>query len=255
MSDDPVTAREMIAAYRATVRPTHAAKDRMAQALAAASVAPVIPLRPAPPRRTAPAVWLALAAALALVVASTYWLASARHGQQGESPGLLMAPHEDPSNSGTPEPRTDEPAPPSPAPRDDSPAPADEPAEVPSTIITPAIDPPAPPTTEAPARRPRPRPTDQPAAAPVDPVLAELELVQRIKDALDGARPADALRLIDRHVRTFARGSLVEERDALRVTALCAAGKRADGLREQQAFLGASPRSAYRDRVRAACAD
>jgi hypothetical protein len=255
MSDDPVTAREMIAAYRATVRPTHAAKDRMAQALAAAAVAPVIPLRPAPPRRTAPAVWLALAAALALVAASTYWLASAQYGRHDGSPGLLMAPQDDPPSGGTPETRPDEPAAPLTAPPADSPdrapSPADEPAAAPTTI-TPAIDPPTP--TESSARRPRPRPPAE-HAAPIDPVLAELELVQQIKDALDGARPADALRLIDRHVRTFARGSLVEERDALRVTALCAAGKRAHGLREQQAFLVAYPRSAYRDRVRAACAD
>lgn len=258
MSDDPVTSHEMIAAYRATVRPTAAAKERMARALAAAADAPVIPLRPPPPRRTSPAVWLAVAAALALVAASTYWLASARHERRDGPADLLMAPHEDAPTRGTPTPRADEAAP-RPQRRDEAHTaiPASPPTAAP-------IEPPAAPSpaTNAstsgprrPARAQRPAPPAEPGGPSIDPVLAELGLIQQIKDALDARRPADALRLIDRHARTFARGSLVEEREALRVTALCDAGERAKGERERLAFLSAYPRSAYGERVRAACAD
>ncbi|MFY0536093.1 hypothetical protein [Nannocystis pusilla] len=84
-------------------------------------------------------------------------------------------------------------------------------------------------------------------------MLEELMLIQQIKDALDADRPAAALAAIDAHARKFARGSLAEEREALRVVALCNSGEVARGERAQRAFMNAYPRSAYRERVRAAC--
>lgn len=105
------------------------------------------------------------------------------------------------------------------------------------------------------ARDRRPVAADHPPARGEqgDPVLEELMLIQRIKDALDADRPGEALAAIEAHAREFARGSLVEEREALRVVGLCGAGERERGERAQQAFVRAYPRSAYRERVRAAC--
>lgn len=293
MSDD-FTASELVAAYRASERPSSAAKERMARALAAAApTATVIPL-PLPPRRRrgTSTPWLALAAALALIGGSTYWLASARHEQARATGGLLMAPQdgaptqatttrtsESPKHAPRPvEARAAAPASEALEVRGSEPASADalagiEPA-ITDTHAEPAIAKsdaaaeadsaaaeanPDPANARRPARSPShaARPVapggDSPQEPVIDPVLAELALIQRIKDALDAERPTEALRAIDEHARGFARGSLAEEREALRVVALCEAGERARGEREQQAFLRAYPRSAYRERVRTAC--
>ena len=47
--------------------------------------------------------------------------------------------------------------------------------------------------------------------------------------------------------------TLVEERKALRIQALCAAGKAPQGRAERAAFLRDHAGSAHADRVRAAC--
>ncbi|MFY0534504.1 hypothetical protein [Nannocystis pusilla] len=59
--------------------------------------------------------------------------------------------------------------------------------------------------------------------------------------------------MLERHAQDFAAGSLTEERQALRVLALCAAGEVARGVDEAAVFLGAHPRSTYAARVAAAC--
>ncbi|WP_434424668.1 hypothetical protein [Nannocystis pusilla] len=93
-------------------------------------------------------------------------------------------------------------------------------------------------------------------AAPVadgNRVLAEMALLQEAQAALRGGQPAAALRLLERHAQEFAAGSMTEERQALRVLALCAAGEVGRGADEAAVFLGAHPRSTYAARVNAAC--
>ncbi len=233
MSDEPVTTRELIAGYRAIERPPEDARDRMWRALEARRAQPVAP---APPRRRAPAIWLALAAALALIGLSSYLLLQARQDAR-TAPGALLL---------------DQPVSP---PQRDLAAPierreAREPSREPTVAPPTPID--APPPTDDPPRPAPPRRT-RPAKPPIDPGLAELALIQQSNDALDAGRAKEALARVEQHAREFARGSLAEEREALRVVALCGADEPARGGRAQLAFLAAYPRSAYRERVRTAC--
>lgn len=274
MRDEPVTTPELVAAYRDRERPSEAARERMARALTAAAAArsaTVIPLRPPPRRRRGVAGgWLALAAALALIGASSYWLVSARQQQPSGPADMLLDAHDHEPAQGAVTPKPVEAprghvvhatAEPSAAVTEPEPAPVEtvepEPAagttvEVAATTETPAADP----APRRPARsQARHVAGDPPRGndASADPVLEELMLIQQIKDALDAERPAAALAAIDAHARKFARGSLIEEREALRVVALCNTGEVARGERAQRTFIKAYPRSAYRERVRAAC--
>lgn len=272
MRDEPVTTPELVAAYRDRERPSEAARERMARALMAATAArsaTVIPLRPPRlQRRSFAGGWLALAAALALIGASSYWLVSARQQQPSGPADMLLDAHDHEPAQGTVTPKAIE------APRGrvvhalaesrEVEVAAVETVEAAAAVVAETIVEVAA-TTEAPTADPAPRrpgrsqPRHVAADSPrgddgaVDPVLAELMLIQQIKDALDADRPAAALAAIDAHARKFARGSLVEEREALRVVALCDAGEVARGERAQRAFIEAYPRSAYRERVRAAC--
>lgn len=290
MRDEPVTTPELVAAYRDRERPSEAARERMARALMAATAArsaTVIPLRPpGRQRRSTAGGWLALAAALALIGASSYWLVSARQQPSGPADMLLDA-HDHAPAQGTVAPKAIE------APGGRVVHAIAEPRA--TTVEGENVEPVAATTvegenvepeaatkieaaaveaatsvevaakTETAAADPAPRragrsqarhvAADSPRGmdAPADPVLEELMLIQQIKDALDAERPAAALAAIDAHARKFARGSLVEEREALRVVALCNTGEVARGERAQRAFIEAYPRSAYRERVRAAC--
>jgi hypothetical protein len=283
MSDEPVTTRELIAGYRATERPSDAARDRMWRTVEARRARPVI----APPqRRRAPAIWLALAAALLLIGLSSYLLLQAQRDARVAPGNLLMAPRvvapEDgvaapieraprgeASESTTREPAAGDAS--TTAPDDASTTAASEPS---STAPKYASSTPGETSSTAPGDASRtaprehasgpapivdhapdvpPRRSTRPARPQIDPLLAELELIQRIKDALDAGRASEALARVEQHAREFARGSLAEEREALRVVALCGADELARAQRAQQAFLRAYPRSAYAERVRTAC--
>lgn len=86
-----------------------------------------------------------------------------------------------------------------------------------------------------------------------DPVLAEMVLLQQARAALRAGDPGEALELLARHAETFGRGSMAEEREALRVLALCASGSAAGGSAAAAAFLRAHPRSTYAARVVDSC--
>jgi hypothetical protein len=86
-----------------------------------------------------------------------------------------------------------------------------------------------------------------------DVAMDEVRTIIRAKRALADGHPAEALTALEEHERAFPHGSLAEERDALRVLALCAEGRATEGAAERAAFLRAHPLSAYVDRVRAAC--
>jgi hypothetical protein len=93
-------------------------------------------------------------------------------------------------------------------------------------------------------------PAASPAAA--DGLQAELALVRAAHDALRAGRPDVALDRMEQHRRDFPGGALAEERDALRVSAICALG-RADAASEAQAFLASHPESPFVGRIRDAC--
>lgn len=84
-------------------------------------------------------------------------------------------------------------------------------------------------------------------------LAAEAALLQRAQTALAAGDPEGALRSLGEHARGFKDGVLARERDALRVTALCAAGRTDEGRAEGEAFLRAHAGSLLAERVRGAC--
>lgn len=90
---------------------------------------------------------------------------------------------------------------------------------------------------------------------PSDGLLAEMALVHEARQALRGDRPARALELLDAHARAFPAGQMREDRQVLRIEALCATGKAPQARAEAALFLRAFPGSAHAQRVRASCAE
>ena len=79
-----------------------------------------------------------------------------------------------------------------------------------------------------------------------------------IRSATSALRDADgraALRLLEQHAEIYPEGMLKEERQGLRVLALCALGQTDQALRERARFLSAAPQSPLAGRVQAACAE
>jgi hypothetical protein len=114
----------------------------------------------------------------------------------------------------------------------------------------------------APRRRPAPRvpvPGDSSAeaapAASASALAAEAALLQRAQTALAAGQPEAALVLLEQHAREYPAGVLTPERAALRVVALCAAGREALGRAEAAEFLRAHAGSVLAGRVRGACSE
>ncbi len=84
-------------------------------------------------------------------------------------------------------------------------------------------------------------------------LAVEAALLQRAQTALAAGDPEAALARLGEHARGFKDGVLARERDALRVTALCAAGRVGEGRAEAAAFLAAHAGSLLAERVRGAC--
>jgi hypothetical protein len=134
---------------------------------------------------------------------------------------------------------------------------APPPVEV--AIAAPPVVTPAPIEIAAGERLRKPRPAT-PAAAPtteadVDDGKLEREraLVSAAQRALAEKRPARALDVLDDHARTFPHGAMAEDRDALRVVALCLAGRIADADASRTKFFRRWPKSLHASRVRKAC--
>jgi hypothetical protein len=77
--------------------------------------------------------------------------------------------------------------------------------------------------------------------------------VSAAQRALAEKRPARALDVLDDHARTFPHGAMAEDRDALRVVALCLAGRTADADASRTKFFRRWPKSLHASRVRKAC--
>ena len=72
----------------------------------------------------------------------------------------------------------------------------------------------------------------------------ERELVDAARSALAGGRASEALSSIDRHAMMFPNGQLAEERESLRIRALVATGRRAEGEAQATQFRRRFPNSA-----------
>lgn len=234
MDDSSDRARELIARYRHARTLDQAARARVhARLVTSTAAAPnVVAL---PRRRLITVTLLALATAAAVILAAR-WAASPSalaDRRPADADAAAFGRQDDP-----PQPTELRPA---------------EPPSIPATPQAPVTVPP---------RSPAPQPLapeapaiDRPASAPaIDPVLAaELALVDAAKRALAAGDAALALDRLAEHARDFRRGQLAEERQALRVEALCAAGKRPQARAEATLFVREYPASTHADRIARAC--
>ena len=81
----------------------------------------------------------------------------------------------------------------------------------------------------------------------------EVERLQEAQQALRDGNHAKALRLLDALSTSHPNGALLEERQAARTLALCAAGNSDSASKAASSFLRRYPNSAYADRIRSAC--
>lgn len=146
---------------------------------------------------------------------------------------------------------------------------AAEPPSTPTTTLTVGSEPPSPSARRRPARpggRDPLAPASDAVLAPTpalgedatvtvdDELQAEMALIRAARHALQAARPARALEVLDAHARAFPAGQMREDRAVLRIEALCGAGKAPQARAEVALFLRAFPGSAHAQRVRASCA-
>ena len=140
------------------------------------------------------------------------------------------------------------PSPPDPstagAPPDPPPVPPEEPPERAEPVA------PAEPVKSTPKPRP---PRVALADVEEDTFAAELRLLAQGQAALNRDDHAAALKIADQYQKTYPRGHFIEDRDALRVVALCGAAS-SKGATAARRFLRAYPNSIHATRIRDACA-
>lgn len=127
--------------------------------------------------------------------------------------------------------------------------------------IAPTLVPPEPvapaPAARAVEQQTRPRvarvSAEPPASPPAEPTPAvprsEVELVSDMSRALAAGDAARALSLVEDHEKTYPNGTLVEERDALRIDALLAAGRTRDAHERASRFRARYPGSLHTARL------
>jgi hypothetical protein len=98
---------------------------------------------------------------------------------------------------------------------------------------------------------PRPAPASLTATKSPTTLAAELQLIRGARDA----PPLQALELIDRHAEQFTNGELSNEREGLRVIALCELGRLDEARRASERFVARSPGALLIQRVSTACRD
>jgi hypothetical protein len=125
----------------------------------------------------------------------------------------------------------------------------------------PAIRPPAiaaPPRAALPAPQPAAGPRLQrPARAPSpqESYAAEVRLLQRARSEYAAHDYSGALALVTEHARQFPGGRLTEEREALRVRSLAAAGRKSEAHLAFSAFARRFPHSVLLSRLQQAASD
>lgn len=128
-----------------------------------------------------------------------------------------------------------------------SPAPAPSPAAHPQ----PATDLPKAQVPESAPHANAARATRRPATSSL---AGEEALIDRAHRALDRGRPEQALGALDAHRARYPNGRLAEEREALRVLALCREGRAAAARRVGSRFARRYPESLFRPMVERALA-
>jgi len=141
--------------------------------------------------------------------------------------------------------------------------PAAPPAQSPEPVIAPPVrgepapvpTPKAVPATKAPTSRPvQSTRLEPPAASSDSSLLAERSLVEQARSALARGLVSEALAALKQLAARFAGGRLAEERDAVLVHALAAAGRQAEADEKAKAVLTRYPESLFRPLVDAAVA-
>jgi hypothetical protein len=116
-----------------------------------------------------------------------------------------------------------------------------------------AAPPPAPP--DGVVEAPRLAATAQPATVTSDVSQSSVDSIDELRAIAQARRllsrePQAALALLERLTRAHPKGYFVEEREALRVLALSAAGRNDQAERYAESFLLAYPHSPFADRIR-----
>jgi hypothetical protein len=148
---------------------------------------------------------------------------------------------------------------PSPKPVPTAPAPAPVqtrlPQAVPNVISESeprAVETPTPSTAKA----HRARPPSAPRATRATPDLeGEARLLEQADADLRRGDPSSALGRLAEHAAKYPDGALREEREGVRVMALCRAGRVAEGRAAAERFFARAPRSTLAARIRAACGE
>ncbi len=259
-------ADDLLAAYRAERGPSPHEQDQLWARLAAdiadqEAVAPVVPIG----SRRRVVVWaaLGLAAAAALVV---WWPTgtTVQAGDDGDAKHL--APHASERTDGDPrqaKTRTPETATgrmetrdasvapdvdvPTPAPLSEDPRPG-EPTQVRAADALPIDG-----ATPRPPRRAKtPAPKTEPASTPTDSLAAETALIQRARAELSSGRAGVALQTLREYGKSFPKGRLAEEADAVGTMARCRMNPE-DPSTLADAFDARRTDSLFSRQVRAAC--
>jgi hypothetical protein len=100
---------------------------------------------------------------------------------------------------------------------------------------------------------PRAARPDRAGPPPGPDVEGEVALLGAAQRALSSGQPKRALALLEQHRREFPSAALTQERNAVRIMALCKLGQAARARQEAAAFSRQSPESPLTERVRAAC--
>ena len=118
----------------------------------------------------------------------------------------------------------------------------------------PTVSPAPPPVAASPRRPKRAKPQSKADAAPID--LEEIRRLRLASRQLESGRPANALTILDQHVRDYPASAFMHEREALWLRAACAVSVApADLARRYRSFLRRPNARAYHDKVRAGCRD
>jgi len=99
------------------------------------------------------------------------------------------------------------------------------------------------------------RPQREEVAAPSSSLAEEVPLLRAARAALRSGEAARSLDLLTTHAARFPDGVMREERLALRVAALCDAGRRSEARAEAERFVREAPRSVFVERVRTTCVE
>jgi hypothetical protein len=120
---------------------------------------------------------------------------------------------------------------------------------------TPPVEPRASGTPNTPPAEARPRASavdSAPRPAPVPQLTRERAVLDRARAQMGAGEPAASLELLEEHERTFPRGLLIEEREAMIINALVSLGRHAEARARADSFRQRFPNSLVMPSVNAA---